>query len=358
MIQTVAVVDDSESSRQVMGALLRTISDCEAVFFGDSGKALAWCLENEMSLIVVDYVMPPPNGLQFIEAFRKVDRTVEVPILMVTTSSVKNVRYMALQMGATDFLMKPVDEVEFIARVRNLLGLHQSNKALADRSQWLADEVRKATVQLLKREREALLFLARAAEHRDPETGSHIVRMASYSRLIAEKLGLDHDRVEAIHAAAPLHDLGKIGIPDRILLKPGRLSADELAVMRQHCAYGHEILADADSPLLQTAAEIALCHHEHFDGQGYPNGIAGADIPHAGRIVAIADVFDALTSIRPYKRAWSFDDACRLIEEERGTHFDPECADAFLGALPEVREVFERNQESWCFPSPVAGLGL
>jgi len=341
----VVLVDDSESSLTFMAGLIKTLPDCEAVTFQDSAEALAWCGSNDQDLVIVDYIMPSLDGLHFIEALRSNRAKADVPVVMVTSSDVKDVRYMALQLGATDFLTKPVDAIEFLARIRNLLAGYRAHKALGDLSQWLGSEVRKATQRLVEREREAILFLARTAEHRDPETGRHLVRMAEYSRLIALRQGLSPEDVEFIFTAAPLHDVGKVGIPDNILLKPGPLSEDEARTMRRHAEYGAAILAGSTSPLLQLAAEIAHCHHERVDGQGYPRGLCGEEIPLAGRIVALADVFDALTSHRPYKQPWSLDRACAYIESQRDRHFDGVCVDALFNAIASVAVIMRAHAE-------------
>lgn len=328
-----AIIDDSESTLQSMRELVqRNVPGCEVRTFVDPTAALDWCRQTAVDLVIVDYIMPKMNGLEFIEAFRRDHCRRDVPIIMVTTNDVKDTRYMALQLGAADFLTKPIDEIEFVTRVSNLLALSRSTRALANRAQWLASEVRKATRALVEREREAVLVLSRAAEHRDPETGAHLVRMAGYSRVIAEGLGLPAEEVEMIHVAAPMHDVGKIGLPDTILLKPGKLTAEEFETMKLHTVYGWEILRGSSSPLLQMAAEIALNHHEKYDGTGYPAGLNGSRIPLVGRITALADVFDALTSVRPYKSAWRMDDARTFIAGERGHHFDPACVDSLFAS--------------------------
>lgn len=341
----IVLIDDSKSSLRYMAGLVKSLSECDAVTFDNPADALKWCEANAPELVIVDYIMPTMNGLQFIEAFRNLEQRASTPVVMVTSSEVKDVRYMALQLGATDFLNKPVDSIEFLARVRNLLAGYRAHKALGDLSEWLAGEVHKATQLLIEREREAILFLARTAEHRDPETGLHLSRMAEYSRLIAEMLSLSAEEVGFIFTAAPLHDVGKVGIPDSILLKPGPLDADEIAIMRRHTRYGAEILAGSTSPLLQLAAEIAHCHHERVDGRGYPRGLKGREIPLSGRIVALADVFDALTSDRPYKSAWSFDRACDFIKAQRGLHFDEACVDAFFQAIAAVEAFMRAHSE-------------
>jgi putative two-component system response regulator len=226
-----------------------------------------------------------------------------------------------------------------------MLALRRSHLSLASRARTLAEEVRRATAEVYERERETIVRLARAAEFRDPETGAHIVRMANYSSLIAFRLGLPQSERELILQAAPMHDVGKLGTPDHILLKPGRLTAQEYDLMKRHPSIGYEILKDSVSPVLQMAAEIALSHHERFDGTGYPLGLARRKIPIVGRIVAVADVFDALTSERPYKQAWELARAVEYLRLGRGSHFDPDCVDAFLTGWKDVMAVRERYKD-------------
>ncbi|MDR3438049.1 HD domain-containing phosphohydrolase [Telmatospirillum sp.] len=342
---TVVIVDDSQSSVSLMSGLVLELQGVTAVSFVSSLEALAWLEVHSADLVIVDYVMPEPDGLAFIEILRGNPAKKTIPIIMVTSSDLRDVRYMALQLGATDFLTKPVDPVEFIARVGNTLEAYRAHKALADQSAWLASEVARATATLVEREREALLFLARTAEHRDTQTGRHLARMSTYSWLIAGALGLSAAQSDMIRAASPLHDVGKVAIPDHILLKPGKLSAEEYEIMKSHARHGAEILSGSNSPLLQLACDIALTHHERFDGSGYPHGLTGNDIPLAGRIVAVADVFDALTTARPYKPAWSFDDAYRHLCDGEGAHFAPDCMAAFGAALESVREIYNDNMD-------------
>ncbi|MGL5986522.1 MAG: HD domain-containing phosphohydrolase, partial [Burkholderiales bacterium] len=247
-----------------------------------------------------------------------------------------------LTMGASDFLTKPVDKNEFRARATNMLLLRKSQKQLADRAAWLAEEVAKATNEVLVRERETIIRLSKAAEYRDPETGAHILRMANYSQVIARNLCLSEADQTLLLDAAPMHDIGKVGTPDHILLKPGRLDPEEMDIMRQHASIGYDILKGSPSPLLQKAAVIALTHHEKFDGSGYPNNLKAQDIPIDGRIVAVADVFDALTSERPYKKAWPVDDAVKFMHENSGSHFDPVCIEAFFRNWDEIMAIKNR----------------
>jgi len=262
-----------------------------------------------------------------------------VPLIIVTGAEDRQIRSDALASGASDFLSRPIDPQEFRARCLNLLALRRSQKLVAERAKWLEDQVMAATREVRTRERETLLRLAKAGEYRDQDTGNHIIRMAKYARLIAEELTLTTMECDEIEAAAPMHDIGKIGIPDHILLKPGRHTPEEQIIMRRHPLIGHEILAGSPSRYLQMGAIIALGHHEKFDGSGYPKGLAGEAIPLTARIVAVADVFDALTSERPYKPAWTFDEALAFVKAESGRHFDPACVHAFGQRIDAVATI-------------------
>lgn len=341
----VVIVEDTPVNLAVMQSLVSQLNDCTCHVFAEPNAALQWCLNNTPDLIIVDYQMPGMNGLQFIRHCREAGQMAETPILMVTGAAEKAVRYEALDCGATDFLTKPIDRNEFLSRVRNMLTLRRSMVAMATRATELAAAVSRATAEIHQRESETVMRLAKAAEFRDPDTGAHILRMAHYSRLIARAIGLSGELQEMILTAAPMHDVGKLGTPDHILLKPGKLSAEELEIMKQHALIGYEILKDSASPVVQMAALIALSHHEKFDGSGYPHGNHAEEIPIVGRIVAVADVFDALTSARPYKPAWDLDRARNWLSEGRGRHFDPNCVDAFLHHWTEVLQIRDDFQD-------------
>lgn len=345
MPHQVLIVDDTEINLILFGALVKKLDDCQSHVFADSRQALAWVSENVPDLIIVDYMMPDLDGLEFIRLVREMSGRKLVPILMITANDQKQIRYRALDMGANDFLTKPIDKVEFLARTRNMLSLNQARKHMADHASWLSSEVRKATQEIVQRERETVFRLAKAAEYRDPETGAHILRMAHYSQLIAREMGLSEADQQLILEAAPMHDIGKVGIADKILLKPGRLNPDEFEIMKQHAVYGYELLSGSSSKLLQAAAEIAKGHHEKFDGSGYPDGIKGEAIPIFSRIVAVADVFDALTSERPYKKAWEVEEAVDFLNNGAGSHFDPACVKAFLNAWDDVEQIRSKYQE-------------
>ncbi len=333
------IVDDTQVNVTLLSMLVRELPDVTTTEFTEASAALEWSAANEPDLVLVDYLMPEIDGVEFIRRFRNLKGRDAVPVLMITSASEAPVRLAALEAGASDFLSRPVDKVELIARLRNALARRSAELHLSNRAVWLAEQVQKATAQVRAREREVIHRLAQAAEYRDPETGAHLLRMAHYSRLIARNLGLPESEQTLILEAAPMHDVGKMGTPDHILLKPGRLSDEEMAIMRKHTEIGGMILGGSSSPLLQAAAEIALTHHEKYDGTGYPKGTRGQAIPLYGRIVAVADVFDALTSKRPYKEAWEYERAVATIREGRGNHFDPTCVSAFLVDEESIKSI-------------------
>jgi len=342
----ILIVDDNPTNVLLLKRLIERMEDGgEPVCFTDSLQALSWCDDGSPDLLLIDYMMPGLDGMGFIKKFRLLPGCKDIPVVMITADSNRDIRYEALESGANDFLNKPVDKTEFLARTRSMLKLRKNQIQLANRAQWLASEVHKATESLRQQEREALVILSKAAEYRDPETGAHIMRMSHYSKLIARQLGLSEAEQNLLFEASPMHDVGKVGTPDNILLKPGRLDVDEFSIMKQHANYGYEILNQGSSHLLKVAAEIAITHHEKYNGKGYPYGLKGEDIPLRGRIVAVADVFDALTSERPYKKAWPVEKAVNLLKEESGEHFDPVCVDAFLAVLDDALEIMNAYQE-------------
>jgi putative two-component system response regulator len=238
-----------------------------------------------------------------------------------------------------------LNPTEFKARLINLANLRRSQLLLKDKALLLEDEVRKAVRLIQEREYEALYVIGRASDYKDPETGLHINRVATYSTLILQEMGSKLSELEIMFNAAPLHDIGKIGIPDNILLKPGRYEPEEFEIMKRHPEIGYEMLKTANSPYLRSGAEISLTHHEKYDGSGYPRGLKGEDIPISGRILAVADVFDALTTKRPYKEAWSIEEAMELMCKEKGKHFDPQMVDIFDSKLNEVRTIYYAQRE-------------
>jgi response regulator RpfG family c-di-GMP phosphodiesterase len=338
----IVIVDDNAVNLMLMAALARSATGHEPVRFDDPVRGLAWCRENGADLIIVDFMMPVMDGHQFIEGVRATPLLADVPVVMVTAAGQSVVRRRALEIGATDFLTKPVDSTEIKLRLRNLLQLRHAQNLLRDRAAHLAEEVKVATHAIVLRERELIMRLSRAAEFRDPETGGHIQRMAHYAALIARQLGEPESYQQDLLTAAPMHDIGKLGTPDHILLKKADLTPEETVEMHRHAEIGGRILAEADSPLLRLACEIAETHHEKYDGSGYPQGLRGDAIPLGGRIVAVADVFDALNSTRPYKHAWSVDDSRAYLEQHSGRHFDPRCVQAFISGWDEVLAIRSR----------------
>jgi putative two-component system response regulator len=325
----VVLIDDSKSVLAALNAALRDLDDIEIIAFTDSAEALQTCLRKTADVMIVDYTMPGYNGAQLIQALKVEPEYRLVPVIMLTSEKERRVRIEALEAGATEFLTKPFDTIELQARVRNLMALRKAQLALADHAKRLAADVARATKALAAREEEIIWRLARAIEYRDGSTGDHVSRVAMVSRLLALELGLGEERSHMIYLAAPLHDIGKIGIADSVLLKPGRLTSDEISQMREHVEIGARILADGSSELVQVAAAIASGHHEKWDGSGYPRGLSGETISLEARIVAVADVFEALCTERSYKKAWPVQEAFQHIVAESGRHFDPRCVEAF-----------------------------
>lgn len=337
----VLIVDDSEINRLLVEAALDGLADGGCVAFSNPIVALAYLQTNapKVGVLVTDHDMPEMTGIDLIEAARATKGFAEIPIVIVTGNDEKPLRRRALDAGATDFVTKPFDPMEVRARVRNLLLLEAARRRDAARAKTLAEEVRSITETVRARELEIVYRLARAAEHRDGDTGDHIARVSEIVRLIALELGLDSTASQDLAYAASMHDVGKLGVADTILLKQGPLTADERTEMQRHAEHGFGILAGSTSALIALAAEIALTHHERWDGQGYPRRLQGEDIPLGGRITAIADVFDALANKRPYKDAWPLSQAREHIASEAGRHFDPRCVEAFLAAWPKIEAV-------------------
>lgn len=305
--------------------------------------AFDWCGRREVDLVIVDFHLGSgDDGLEFVSRFRTLYDAETVPVLMVTGDTARDLRLSALTAGATDFLTKPVDIVEFSVRVKNMLALRAYGRQLASRAALLSGEVRKATQAIENREHEIIIRLALVAEYLDPTTGSHIQRMGHLAKCVAEALRLSSVECEMLFDAAPMHDIGKVAVPSSILMKPGPLTIEEFEIVKRHPTVGYEILKDSQSRLVQTAATIALSHHERYDGAGYPHGLAGDEIPLLGRIAAVADVFDALTSNRPYKTAWPIDKAIGEIKRGSGSQFDPKVVEAFLAAVPNLVDIKNR----------------
>ncbi|MBR1133847.1 HD domain-containing phosphohydrolase [Bradyrhizobium iriomotense] len=339
MLTQALLVDDSRSVLNFLKRHIEAEGLVEATTFLDPVDALVCARERVFDLVLVDYEMPHMDGISFIRTLRTLPGCADIPIAMITSRQTDDVKMEALQAGATDFLPKAPHSVEMTVRLRNLIQLGAAVRKLNDRAAHLASEVAAATRKLGEREEEIILRLALAVEYRDNDTGEHTLRVARYSRIIAEQLGLPARLCRDIYLAAPLHDVGKVAIPDNILLKPGKLTDDELAVIRTHARIGERILADSSCELIQLGAQIAAGHHERWDGTGYPNGLKTDEIPVAARVVAVADVFDALTTRRPYKEPMPLDVARNYLIENAGRQFDPTCVEAFLSRWDEVVKI-------------------
>ncbi|MBR0880860.1 putative two-component system response regulator [Bradyrhizobium japonicum] len=339
MLTQALLVDDSRSVLNFLKRHIEAEGLVEATTFLDPVEALACARERVFDLVLVDYEMPHMDGISFIRAFRALPGCADIPIAMITSRQTDDVKMEALQVGATDFLPKQPQSVEMTVRLRNLVRLGAAVRKQNDRAADLASAVAAATQKLGEREEEIILRLALAVEYRDNDTGEHTLRVARYSRIIAEQLGLPPRLCRDIYLAAPLHDVGKVAIPDHILLKPGRLTDDEMVVIRTHATIGEKILADSSCELIQLGAQIAAGHHERWDGAGYPNGLQADEIPVAARVVAVADVFDALTTRRPYKEPMPLDVARDYLVENQGRQFDPACVEAFLSRWDDVVEI-------------------
>ena len=338
----VLAIDDSELNLSLYKGILSKIGDVETTGFTSPARALEWAESNVADVILLDYHMPEIDGLTTLRRLRALPSAEQSLVVMVTADTERDVRHAALEAGASDFITKPIDRIEFTARVRNLLALSAGRRQLADRAQWLDEEVRRATAALVAREIETIVRLTRAAEFRDDVTGMHVMRVGHICAALGRTMGLTKRECDMLLLAAPMHDIGKVATPDGILLKAGPLTRDEYEVMKHHTVAGYEILKDSESEMLRCAAEIALTHHERYDGTGYPRGLQGSDIPLPGRLCSVADVFDALTSVRPYKDAWPIDRALEAIDDGSGTQFDAELVAVFRRSLPEILDIKAR----------------
>ena len=337
---TVLIIDDLFSSRLLLAEIVRQVdSKLNLELFETPARALEYARTNRVDMILTDYKLPEFDGIELVRRLRALPHCVDVPIVVITVVDERRIRYDALEAGATDFLIKPLDEHETRARCANLLELRRHKIVLSDQARVLQYQVDKSVAEIHERELETLSKLAKAGEHRDETTGNHLTRMARYSALVGYNLGLGAETVHVLEVAAPMHDIGKIGIPDSILLKEGPLSPAETEIMRGHPRIGYDILKGSPSKYLSMGAIIALGHHEKYDGTGYPNGLHGEDIPVVARVVAVADVFDALVSERPYKRPWSIQEAVEYMKSQRGKHFDRLCVDAFLSDPSRIEAI-------------------
>jgi putative two-component system response regulator len=366
----IMIVDDEVVNVRVVHKQLERLGYQNLIRTTDSTQVLQQLRQKQPDLLLLDVMMPEVSGFAILEAMQSDDDLRSIPVLVLTAMSDRKTRVTALELGANDFLEKPIDQAELAPRVRNALMIRACQKQLRSCADDLRTAVRERTRQLSRSRLEVVHCLARAAEFRDDDTGQHVVRVGHFAKLIAHHAGLPQPFVDMIGFAAQLHDVGKIGIPDSILQKPGPLTDEEFDFMRRHCDMGNRVLSASHvsdrvlfgkddvevngsaspeetwgSPVSGMAASIAMTHHEKWDGSGYPNGLSGKDIPIEGRITAIADVFDALSSKRPYKDAYPIERCFEILREGRGKHFDPELLDVFLSRRADIERIQLENRE-------------
>ena len=341
----ILVVDDEPVNLRLVEKILLNAGYQHVESVSDSRGAVDKYLQQESDLVLLDLNMPNLDGYEVMQQLQALNLEVLAPIMVLTAQQARDYRIRALDMGARDFLCKPFDQIELLARVRNLLQAHRFEQSLHARKGELERLVQERTRELHDTRLQIVRKLGRAAEFRDNETGNHIIRMSKIAALLAQTSGLNEYECDLLLNAAPMHDIGKIGIPDKILLKNGKFEPEEWEIMKTHTLIGADILAGDDSEVMRMAQSIALTHHEKWDGTGYPAGLAGEKIPLVGRITAIADVFDALTSERPYKHAWPLSSAVDYIRDNSGTHFDPDLAVKFLSLMPQIQQIISEYSD-------------
>lgn len=354
----ILIIDDEPVNIKVARKYLREAGyqNCDATV--DSTSAVTRIRADKPDLVLLDLIMPTIDGLEILKSIRADRELFQTPIIVLTAADDRTLKLAALELGANDFLTKPVDPTDLLPRLRNVLSVKAYQDHLRNYARELERQVQERTAELEASRLEVIYCLGRAAEYRDNDTGKHVIRVGRYVGVIARGMGLDEEQVRLLEHAAPLHDMGKIGIPDSILLKPGKLDENEIRIMRRHAEYGCNIVSTINrepsqeyishtafgaefmhqncSPILRVASVIALSHHEKWDGSGYPFGLKGEEIPLEGRITAVADVFDALGTKRPYKAALPVDECFQIMEQNRGTHFDPRVLDAFFDRKGEI----------------------
>lgn len=330
--KTILVVDDTPANIDILVQVLHERYKTKVATNGEKALQIARKFP-QPDMILLDIMMPEMDGYKVCERLKSDPLTAKIPVIFITAMNHDEDEAKGLELGAVDYITKPIRPSITLSRIKTQLALYDQNRELEEKVTVRTAELNESRLQVIRR-------LGRAAEYKDNETGLHVIRMSHYSRLIAESyIGGTSEWTELVFQASPMHDIGKIGIPDRILLKPEKLDDEEWAMMLKHPEFGAEIIGEHPSGLLQMAHEIALNHHEKYDGSGYPRGLKGEEIPLSARIVAIADVFDALTTLRPYKHAWSVEQAVDYILTSGGSHFDPELIGHFQAVLPQILSI-------------------
>mgnify|MGYP001584170032 CR=1 FL=1 len=327
----VLIVDDTPFNIDVLRGVLSSLYTLKVATNGEKALALAKSYP-QPELVLLDVMMPGRDGYEVCRRLKQGEETQHIPVMFVTSLSEVEDERRGFECGGVDYITKPVSAPLVQARVATQLRLYAHERQLTQLVKSRTAELEATRLEIIRR-------LGRAAEFKDDETGQHVIRMSHYTRLLAEAAGMSAEDVDVLFNAAPMHDIGKIGIPEAILLKPGKLNEEEWAVMKKHPAIGAGIIGRHEHPLLNTARIVALTHHEKWDGSGYPRGLVGEAIPLCGRIVAIADVFDALLSERPYKKAWPVEQAVQFLRDNAGSHFDPRLVELFIGCLSEALKV-------------------
>lgn len=337
--QTLLIVDDTPANIDLLTNILHDDYKVKAALNGMQALKILQ-KQGKVDMILLDIMMPEMNGYDVCKAIKEDPATADIPVIFISALSEQEDERKGLELGAVDYITKPINPAITKRRIQTHLALYDQTRELERMVEARTRELHESRLAIIRQ-------LGRAAEFKDNETGLHVIRMSHYARLIAESMsGGANEWTDLIFQAAPMHDIGKIGIPDGVLLKPGKLDDTEWELMKRHPEFGAEIIGKHDSKLLQLAREVALCHHEKWNGSGYPSGLSGEAIPLSGRIAAIADVFDALTTERPYKKAWSVEQAVALIDESVAEHFDPVVVEHFHRVLPEMLEIMDRFSEA------------
>ncbi|NDV18514.1 response regulator [Pseudodesulfovibrio sp. JC047] len=342
---SILIVDDNPTNIALLEDILEEEGYGNYVSTTDPCCVVDLHAKEHFDLLLLDIRMPRMNGIEVMHALQEQHQEEYLPILVLTAQTDQQTRQRALEAGAKDFLTKPFDHWEVLLRIRNMLETKYYYKRQVMRGNILEEQVRERTRALREAQLEIVRRLGRAGEYRDNETGAHVIRMSKVAEILARGMGLRPEFCERILHASPMHDVGKIAIPDAILLKPGPLNQEEWEIMKSHTTFGSDIMGDHPSEVILMASELALCHHERWDGTGYPNGLKGEAIPLAARIAAVSDVFDALMSRRPYKDPWPVEKAVEYIRKSSGSHFDPQVVDVFLSCLPEILAVREKHPD-------------